>query len=287
MVLFVDAHAFFGFNCLVNTFAPPSAFKDSARKFIDNLYITRINDVVLIAAVELFSPKRHRQLVNKVLLHCVVQVVKTKLFLNFFDTSFSWNNNSLIFFYFVVNITLQDPNNGGKLVIHVGGISNSARNNEGRSCFVNEDAVYFVNNCEVVAALNLVIKRRSHVVAQIVKTELVVSSVRDITGVVHALFDWRLTAAWNYQPNIEPHELVNASHPFSVETCQVIVDRDDVDAVARQAVEICRQSRHKSLSFTGLHFCNPAKVKRCPAHELHIKMALSDYSTRSLAHHCK
>ena len=197
MVLFVDAHAFFGFNCLVNTFAPSSAFKDSARKFIDNLYITRINDVVLIAAVELFSPKRHRQLVNKVLLHCVVQVVKTEFFFNFFDTSFSWNNNSLIFFYFVVNITLQETNNGRKLVIHVGGISNSTRNNEGRTCFVNQDAVYFVNNCEVVAALNLVIKRCSHVVAQIVKTEFVVGSVGDVTRIIHPLFCRRLATARN------------------------------------------------------------------------------------------
>ena len=179
---------------------------------------------------------------NQVLLNSVVQVVKTKLFLNFFDTDFSWNNNSLVFFYFVVNITLQDSNNGRKLVIHVGGISNSARNDERRTCFVNEDAVYFVNNGEVVAALNLVIKRRSHVVAQIVKTELVVSSVRDVTGVVHALFGRRLAAARNYQTNIEAHELVNTPHPFSMESRQVIVDGDHMHAVARQAVEICGQS---------------------------------------------
>ena len=56
LVFFVDAHAFFGFNRLVNTFTPTSAFKDASREFIDDLYIARINDVVLIAAVELFSP---------------------------------------------------------------------------------------------------------------------------------------------------------------------------------------------------------------------------------------
>ena len=155
---------------------------------------------------------------NQVLLNSVIQVVKTKLFFNFFDTKFSRNNNSLVFFYFVVNIALQDTNNGCELVIHVGSISNSARNNERRTCFVDEDAVYFVNDGKVVAALHLVIKRSSHVVAQIVETKFVVCSVRNVTCIVHALFGRRLTTTRNNKTNIESHELVNTPHPFGVET---------------------------------------------------------------------
>ena len=80
---------------------------------------------------------------------------------------------------------------------------------------------------------------------------------------------------------------MNASHPFSVKACQVIVDRDDMHAIARQAIEIRRQSRHKGLSFTGLHFRNPTKVKRGSTHQLDIEMALSNDATRCLAYHGK
>ena len=287
LVLFVDAYAFFGFNSLVNTFAPTTAFQDAASELIDNLYVAGIDDVILVATVQLLSPQRHRQLVNQVLLNSVVQVVKTKLFFNFFNTDFRRNNNSLVFFYFVVNITLQNTHNGCELVIHVGCISDAARNDKWRTRFVNKNAVYFVNNGEVMATLHLVIKRSSHVVAQIVETEFVVRSVRDVTCVVDALFSGRLTTSWNNQANTEPHELMNASHPFSVESRQVIVDRDDMHAIAGQAIEIRRQSRHKGLSFTRLHFCNPSEVKRGPAHQLHIEMALSDNATRCLANNCK
>ena len=232
MVFFVDAYAFFGFNSLVNTFAPTTAFQDTPGELIDNLYVAGINDVILVAAIQLFSPQCHRQLVNQVLLNSVVQVVKTKFFFNFFDTKFSRNNNALVFFYFVVNITLQDTNNGRELVIHVCCVSDATRNNERCTRFVNEDAVYFVNNGEVMTTLHLVIKRSSHVVAQVVEAEFVVSSVRDVTCIINALFRRRLATSGNNKTNIESHELMNATHPFSVESRQVIVDRDDMHAIA-------------------------------------------------------
>ena len=51
LVLFVDAHAFFSFDSLVDTFAPTTAFQDAASELIDNLYVAGIDDVVLVAAV--------------------------------------------------------------------------------------------------------------------------------------------------------------------------------------------------------------------------------------------
>ena len=51
LVLFVDAHAFFCFNSLVNAFAPTTALQNTACEFIDDLYVATINDVILVASV--------------------------------------------------------------------------------------------------------------------------------------------------------------------------------------------------------------------------------------------
>ena len=135
---------------------------------------------------------------NKVLLYCVIQVVEAKFLFNFLNTKLCRYNNALVFFYFVVNITLQDANNGRKLVIHADCVSHSTRNNERRARFVNEDAVHFVDNCEVMTALDFVIKRTRHVVTQVVETKFIVGSVCDVTRVVEALLGCRFTSSRNH-----------------------------------------------------------------------------------------
>ncbi|CAB4620421.1 unannotated protein [freshwater metagenome] len=77
LVFFVNTKSFFGFYCLVNTFTPATAFKNTPCEFVDNLDFATIDDVILVASVELFGSKRYSQLVHKVLLNSVVQVVET------------------------------------------------------------------------------------------------------------------------------------------------------------------------------------------------------------------
>ena len=58
----------------MNTFAPTPSFKNTACEFIHNLYFATLNDVVLIAAVQLFGFQCHLQLVNKIALDFVVEI---------------------------------------------------------------------------------------------------------------------------------------------------------------------------------------------------------------------
>ena len=80
---------------------------------------------------------------------------------------------------------------------------------------------------------------------------------------------------------------MDTTHPLGMKTSEIVVDGDDVNAFARQSVEIRRQGRHQRLSFTGFHFGYPAKVQRCSTHELHIKVALADDTIRCFTHDCK
>ena len=71
----------------------------------------------------------------------------------------------------------------------------------------------------------------------------------------------------------EAEELVEAAHPLRVAAGQVVVDGDDVDALAFERIQVARQGGDQRLSFTGLHFGDFAFVKDHAADQLHVEMA--------------
>ena len=70
--------------------------------------------------------------------------------------------------------------------------------------------------------------------------------------------------------------LVDAAHPFGVAFGEVIVDGDDVDALAREGIQIDRQGSDQRLAFAGLHLGDRALVQDHAADELDVEMALPE-----------
>ena len=66
---------------------------------------------------------------------------------------------------------------------------------------------------------------------------------------------------------------VDLAHPVGVAVGQVIVDRDDVDALAFERVQVGGQGGHQRLAFTGSHFGDFAAVQDDAADQLHVEMA--------------
>ena len=63
---------------------------------------------------------------------------------------------------------------------------------------------------------------------------------------------------------------MHLAHPLGVAAGQVVVDRDDVHALAGQRVEVGRQHAGEGLALTGLHLGDVAEVQRRAAHDLHV-----------------
>ena len=61
---------------------------------------------------------------------------------------------------------------------------------------------------------------------------------------------------------------------------EVVVDGDDVDALAGEGVEVGRSSGHQGLAFTGLHFGDVAQVQGGAAHQLDIEVAHAEGAGR-------
>jgi hypothetical protein len=124
-----------------------------------------------------------------------------------------------------------------------------------------------------VAALHALLQPPGHVVAQVVETELVVGAIGDVGGVLlAALLRGHLGED---DADLQAEEAVHPAHPLGVALGQVVVDRDDVHALAGQRVEVGRQGRDQGLALTGAHLGDVPAVQRGTAHDLHIEVTLA------------
>ena len=82
----------------------------------------------------------------------------------------------------------------------------------------------------------------------------------------------------------EAEEIVDLAHPFGVAAGEVVVDGDDVDALAGQRVEIDRKGRDQRLAFAGLHLGDVALMQHHAADQLNVEMPLAERTLGRLAH---
>jgi hypothetical protein len=109
---------------------------------------------------------------------------------------------------------------------------------------------------------------RLHVVAQVVEPELAVGPVSDVAlvglaavGRLHVRLD---------VPGGHADRPVDGEHPLAVAAGQVIVDGDNVDAIAGERVEDGGEGGDQGLALTGNHLGDVVAVQGDPADDLDI-----------------
>ena len=122
-----------------------------------------------------------------------------------------------------------------------------------------------------MAALHAVLDVELHVVAQVVEAELVVGAVGDVGGVGGAALV--VVEVVDDDADGEAEELVDLAHPLGVALGQVVVDGDDVDAVAGERVEVAGERGDEGFAFAGLHLGDLALVEDHAADELDVEVA--------------
>ncbi len=76
---------------------------------------------------------------------------------------------------------------------------------------------------------------------------------------------------------------MNFSHPVRITFGQIVVDRNDVNALPFERVEVRRQGRDERFPFARHHFGDLAFVKRAPADHLHVVVAQAQNATPGFA----
>src|SRR6202167_4284785 len=169
-------------------------------------------------------------------------------------------------------------NDAVDLEILVGGFPAGTGNDERGAGFVDQDGVHFVDDGVVVAALHAVFDAKLHVVPQIIEAELVVGAVGDVGVVVVLPYLVVLEVVYD-----DADGAVDLAHPIRVAVGQIVVDGDDVNALAFERVQVSGQGGHQRLAFTGSHFSDLAAVQDDAADQLHVEVAHVEEAAASLA----
>ena len=181
----------------------------------------------------------------------------------------------------VVDVLAQPGDDAVDLGVQLRGLLGRTRDDERRARLVDQDRVHLVDDREAVLALDVALDRILDVVAQVVEPELGVGPVGDVRAV--ALLALGVGEAVDDDPHGHAEELVDAPHPLRVAAGQVVVDRDDVDALAGQRVQVDRQRGDQRLPLAGLHLGDAAAVEHHAADELHVEVPHPEHALARLA----
>ena len=88
----------------------------------------------------------------------------------------------------------------------------------------------------------------------------------------------------DYEPDAQAHEAVDLAHPLAVAPREVVVDRDDVDALAGYGVQVRGQDGDEGLALAGLHLGDAALVEDDAAYELDAEGLHAQHAPGGLAH---
>ena len=77
---------------------------------------------------------------------------------------------------------------------------------------------------------------------------------------------------------------MNRAHPGGVPGSQVIVDRNHMDTLSFQGIQIRRKRGNHGLTFTGFHFSDTSLMQDDTAHQLYAEGFHVQDSSGSLTH---
>ena len=156
-----------------------------------------------------------------------------------------------------------------QVVVLLNALLNRPRNDERGARLVDEHRVHFVDDRERVPALHLFLEAHRHVVPEVVEAELVVGAVGHVAGVGgpprrrrHVVLD---------HPQGQPEIAQDLPHPLRVAPGEVVVDRDQMNALPGQGVQIERHDGDQGLPLAGRHFGDLALMEDGSAHQLDVE----------------
>ncbi len=199
-VLLADPDALLRLDRLVEALAPAAALHDPARELVDDLDLALLHDVVDVALVQRLRLERLHEVVDEDDVARVVEVVDPERALDLLDRGLRGRDRLELLVVEEVGArelrlvealrglarrgrAVEALGHAGELVVGLGRGLRLARDDERRPRLVDEDRVDLVHDRVGVAALDDVVERDGHVVAQVVEAELGVRPVRDVAAV--------------------------------------------------------------------------------------------------------
>ena len=285
LVFLLHVDVLLGLDGLVQALAVAAAEHKAAGKLVDDDDLAVLDDIVDVPLHDAVGAQRLVDMVRESGVFDIRQVFQVEGALGLGDAAGRERGGAGLFVDDVVGVQILALLllfvDGGidhlfkpgdkivRLAVEVGALVALTGDDQRGPGLVDEDRVHLVDDGENMSALDHVTLVEGHVVTQIVKAHLVVGAVCNVAGVGCAALLARQIV--HDQANGQAHEAMDLSHPFAVAPRQVVVDGDDVHALARKGVEVGRQHGHQGFALAGLHLGDAALVEHDAADELNVE----------------
>ena len=154
----------------------------------------------------------------------------------------------------------------------------AAGKNQRNTSLVDQNRVDLVDNRRGKWTMNLILRIKSNLIAQVIEADLVCHGVGDIAEIrLLALF---AAHALLYAAHREAEELIDRAHPIGIPPGQIVVHGHYMDALARLRIPDNCRNRGQRLSFAGLHLCDLSIAKCKRALKLNVEHIQSQQSFR-------
>ena len=282
LVFAAYAHALLRFDRLVQTVGVAASEHQAAREFVDYDYLAVLDDVVHVTLEQMVRLERLHDLVRERRV-CEVgeEVRQLHDALGLRDARLGQREVALLLVHLEVRALDQLASHGVGDAVWLRVVLRRAGDDERRPRLVYQYRVDLVDDAVVMPALHLLRLLYRHVVAQVVEAELAVRAVGYVAAV--GLKTRILGHKGRNDADRQPHAAVDRPHPLRVARGEVVVDRDDVDALPRHRVERDGERRDERLSFARLHLGDVAVVERHASDELLLEVAQAERALRDLA----
>ena len=315
LVLPLDLHLLPGFHRLVQPVAPPAPGHQATGELVHDDDLAVLHHVVHVPLVQGVGPQPLLDVVDDVDVGRLVEVLHPQQLLHREDAGLGEGHGPGLLVHDVVpaggglDLVQLAGGDGGRAlqagddpvdgVVLVRGLLRRARDDQRGPGLVDEDVVHLVHDAVVELALDELRRRELHVVAQVIEPELAVGPVGDVgpvgllpragpevrhahVGRAHRRVEQvgRLVLEDAHR---EPQGVVDGPHPLGVPLGQVVVDRDDVDPLAGEGVEVHRQGGHQGLALARGHLGDLPLVQDHAADELHVEVAHVQHAPGHLA----
>ena len=291
-----------GLDGLMQTVRITAARHDTSGEFIDNENFIVLYDIIMILLHQVVGAQRENDAVLDLQIFRIRKVADVEELLRLRDALLcEVHDLVLLVDEKVSGLLLLDAHDGinlrkvldvlaslhllGKNVaglINLRGFTALSGNDERRSRFIDENRVDLIDDRIMQVAQNQLFLVDGHVVTKIVESELIVRDIGDVACIgCPALIAGH---AVQNDTACKAHELIRLAHPFAVTLCEVIVDRDNVDAFSLQCVEIARKCCNQRLAFTGAHLCDSSLMKDDAANDLYLERFHAERPAVGLAH---
>ena len=194
--LWLDRHAFFGLHRLVQAIAPTATRHHPTGEFIDDHHLVVAGDVVDVFDEQLLGLQSVGDVVGPGI-GCIEEILHTKDRFRLGITLVGEDHAALFFINFVIafwvdavfahlSSTIQLQRQRCGLVVFLLGAFHLTGNDQRRPGFIHQDGIDFVDDAVLKLALHHLTDVGGHVVAEVIKPQLTVGGVGDITAIVLA-----------------------------------------------------------------------------------------------------